>query len=82
MYPLDVIRKEIQKLYQTNPNIHVNITMKHPKIYLHNEPAVIKGVYPHIFQIEEHSSGCAQTHSLQYADVLMHSVEIRELGEK
>jgi len=42
---------------------------------------VIKGVYPHIFQIEERSSGSTKCHTLQYTDVLLHHIEIVEFGD-
>lgn len=81
MTSLDIIKIKVKKLYETNPNIHINVTLKKPKINLSNEPVVIKGVYPHIFQIEEKSSGSPKTHTLQYTYVLSHNIEIVELGE-
>ena len=81
MNSLDIIKAKIQKLYKTNPNIHINIAITSPKVNLKNEPAVIKGVYPHIFQIEERSSGSPKTHTLQYTEVLLHHVDIVELEE-
>lgn len=53
MNALDIIRAEIQKLYKTNPNIHINVEITSPKINLKNKPVIIKSVYPHIFQVEE-----------------------------
>lgn len=81
MTSLDMIKSKIQKLYKTNPNIHINVTIAKPKINLKNEPVIIKGVYPHIFRIEERSSGSPECHTLQYTEVLLHHVEILELGE-
>lgn len=81
MTSLDIIKSKIQKLYKTNPNIHINVAIAHPKLNLKNEPVVIKGIYPHIFQIEEKSSSSPKTHTLQYTDVLLHHIEIVELGE-
>ena len=78
---LDIIKAKMQKLYKTNPNIHINVAITSPKVNLKNEPVVIKGVYPHILQIEEKSSGSSKTHTLQYTDVLLHHIEIVELGE-
>ena len=49
---LTEIKIKIQKLYNTNPEIHINIHCNHPKMYYDNEPAIIRGVYPHIFQLE------------------------------
>ena len=81
MNSLDIIKAKIQKLYKTNPNIHINIAITSPKVNLKNEPVVIKGVYPHIFQIEERSSGSPKTHTHQYTEVLLHHIDIIELGE-
>lgn len=81
MTSLDIIKSKIQKIYKTNPNIHINIALTSPKVNLNGEPAVIKGVYSHIFQIEEQSTGSLKCHTLQYTDVLSHHIEIAELGE-
>ena len=39
----------------------------------------ITGVYRHIFQVEEDSSGQPKRHALQYADVLTHDIELLDL---
>ena len=44
-----------------------------------NEPAVIRGVYPHVFTIEMTTQG---KQTLQYTDLLMGNVEIVELNSK
>lgn len=79
MNALDSIRSKILKLYKTNPNIHINAALTNSKAVLKNEPVVIKGVYPHIFQIEERSSGAPKTHTLQYSDILINRIEILEM---
>ena len=78
---IDAIRNDIRNLFETNPNIHVNVTMRHPKVSVQNGPAVIKGVYPNTFQLEETESGYTQRHSVQYNDVLIGRVEILELQD-
>lgn len=78
---LDIIKSKIQKLYKYNPNIHINVSLTSPKVHLKNEPVVIKGVYPHIFQIEERSTGSPKSHTFQYTDVLQRNVEILEMDE-
>lgn len=82
MPAVDLIRDKIAKLYETNPNIHVNVSLTHPKLCLINVPAVIRGVYPHIFRIEEQSDGASKCHTLQYNDVLTRRIEIIELDQK
>lgn len=82
MTVIDNIKLKVRELYEKNPNIHITISMTHPKINLQNEPVVLKGVYPHIFQIEERTSGFVRCHSLQYSDILTKQIEILELNEK
>ena len=80
MATLDAIKTQIQALYASNPHIHVNVSITKPKVHLTNEPVVIKGVYPHIFQVEELSSGFRKCYTIQYIDVLTGHVEILELN--
>lgn len=79
MTSLDVVKSGIQRLYKSNPKIHISVSMSHPKISLKNEPVTITGVYNHIFQIEETTFGSPKRHTLQYADVLTNRIEIAEL---
>jgi uncharacterized protein Veg len=82
MIRLAVIKDKITKLYKTNPNIHINVFKKRPSICLSNEPAIITGVYPHIFRIEEQSSGFSRCYTIQYTDVLTKCIEIVEFAEE
>lgn len=81
MTSLDIIKDKIRDLYETNPNIHVNVALSNPRINIENDTVVIKGVYPHIFQIEERSTGSPKRRTLQYTDVLVRHIEILELKE-
>lgn len=76
MSSIEAIKAKIQNLYETNPQININVTLSRPKINLKNEPVTIKGVYPHIFRIEENSSGRPIIHTLQYSDILIGYIEI------
>lgn len=76
---IETIKKDIERLFKTDPHIHVNVTMRHPKVSVRNEPAQITGMYPNFFQIEERENGYPRRHTLQYNDVLMGRVEILEL---
>lgn len=78
---IETIRRDVRKLFETAPAIHVNVTMRHPKVSVQNGAAVITGVYPNIFQIEEKDNGYVQCHSVQYNDVLIGRVEILELQD-
>ena len=82
MNVLDIIRDRIRILYKTNPNIHVNVTLKRPhKTKLNNLAVVIKGVYPHMFQVEDSSEGVAKLHMHSYTDIVTKEVEILELSD-
>ena len=56
-----------------------NVSLRQPKLRLSNVPVKITGVYRHIFQIEEVSSGPPKRHALQYTDVLTHDIELLDL---
>ena len=48
-------------------------------MYYDNEPAIIRGVYPHIFQLEVKEDNQIKNFYMQYEDVLIKRVEIIEL---
>ncbi len=79
MLSLDIIKAKIKNLYETNPNIHMSITLKRPRLIIENEPVKIVGVYPNIFQIEEYSLGEARQHTLQYTDIYIGQAVIPEI---
>lgn len=76
---LDDIKKNIKNLYETNPDIHINVITSYPKMSLLNEPARITGVYKNLFRLEEYSRGFRQIHTFQYSDILIKRIEIIEL---
>ncbi len=78
MTQLDLIKKKVAYLYSTNPKIHVNVKLNHPRLEIKNGVAEIKGVYKNIFCIEEYTTGVPRTHSLQYVDILTKNFEIIE----
>ncbi len=80
IYELEQIRQRILERYRSDPNIRVNVSLRQPpKLHLNNVPVRIAGVYRHIFQVEETSSGQLKRHALQYADVLTHNIELLDL---
>ena len=76
---LQQIRQRIWERYQSNPKIRINVSIAKPKLHLNDVPVEITGVYANIFQIEEVTDGQARRHTLQYADVLTHNIEILDL---
>ena len=81
MTALDVIKGKLKKRFETDPRVHISIALSHPRIYLKDDPAVIKAVYPHVFRVEETSGGVPRCHIIQYADLLTGQIRIRELQE-
>ena len=53
MDTMDYIKSGIEKLFKTNPNIHISVSKTHPKVIVDASPAKIVGVYKNIFQVEE-----------------------------
>ena len=79
IYELQQIRQRISERYLNDPNIRINVSLRQPRLHLNNVPVRIMGVYRHIFQVEEDSSGQPKRHALQYADVLTHDIELLDL---
>ncbi len=79
MTELDDIKSKIKDLYENNPEIHINALINHPKTEIKNDRATVKGVYSHVFRIEEYSKGTPQCHTLQYTDIMTGRIEIAEL---
>lgn len=71
------IRQRILERYQRDPQIRVNVSIA--RLHLNDIPVKISGVYAHIFQVEESSSGLTKRYTLQYTDVLTHNIEILDM---
>ena len=79
LYELQQIRQRISERYRSDPNIRINVSLRQPRLHLNNVPVKITGVYRHIFQVEEDSSGQPKRHALQYADVLTHDIDLLDI---
>lgn len=73
---LRAIRDDIRARFERDPRVRLNVSLSRPKLRLEGVEAKITGVYAHIFQIEEQSSGEPRRHTLQYADVLLGAIEL------
>ena len=79
MNEIQQIRQRILERYRRDPKIRINVSIAKPRLHLNDVPVEIMGVYANIFQIEEVTGGQARRHTLQYADVLTHNIEILDL---
>ena len=79
MSTIEYIKSEIKRLYDTDPNIHINVKMTHPKVIVEGASAKIVGVYKKIFQIEANDRGHLKCYTFQYGDILIGQVVIEEL---
>lgn len=79
IFELQQIRQRISERYLSDPNLRINVSLRQPRLHLDDVPVRITGVYRHIFQVEEDSSGQPKRHALQYADVLTHDIELLNL---
>lgn len=77
---LEMVKEKIRRLYQTDPNIHISVTSTSPRIDVRNQPAEIVGVYKNIFRIKVDDNTAKHFHTLQYTDLLINKVKIREIG--
>lgn len=75
---LDSAKQLVQRLYETSPDIRVNVKVSHPRIDLENVPVTITGVYPHVFRITEREKPSPKSYTVQYTDLLIRQVEIIE----
>ncbi|MBQ3155849.1 MAG: hypothetical protein IJB81_02850 [Clostridia bacterium] len=72
---LEGCRAYVAAICKENPQIRLNIALSHAKA-VQDAPAVIVGVYKHVFCVEETSCGIPQRHTFTYADLLTRRVEI------
>ena len=80
MNPLETIREKVRVLRDSDPNIHVNVTIARPKIKLDNCPAQILEIYPNVFRLRD--IGQDKLYTVKYSDILTGQVEIVELVMK
>ncbi len=81
MSPLELIREKVKRLRDSDPHIHVNVSITRPKVKIDNEPAEILGVYPNVFRLRDMSSKDGKSYTIKYSDILTGQIEIVELGK-
>lgn len=77
---LEMIKSKVERLYQTDPFIHVSVSGTNPRIDVKNQPAEIVGVYKNIFRIKVDDNTAKHFHTLQYTDLLIQKVRISEIS--
>lgn len=77
---IEEIKTGIEKLYKTNPKVHISTIRARPKRIVTSSPAKIVGVYENIFQVEECGEDNSPTrYTVRYSDVLVGQVKVEEL---
>jgi len=80
MNDIEHIKAGIEKLYNTDPEIHFSLRQTHPRQIIDKAPARIVGVYKSIFRVEERESNDRPTYrTFQYSEVLIGQVTVHEL---
>ena len=75
MAAIDVIKNRVRERYLSNPDIHIDVSIKRPKIRIVNQEAKIIGVYKNLFQIKAEG----KRYTVLYSDILIKNVRIAEL---
>ncbi len=81
MQQLDLLREKIKQMQQNKQIIHVSISNSHPKVVLVDVPVHIQFASSQVFWIEREDKKHLFCNSFQYADLLTHRIEIKELTE-
>lgn len=75
---IDACKARIQRIYETHPQVRLNIFLTHSKV-VQDAEATIVGVYRHCFCVEERSCGTPQRHTFTYADLLTRRVDVQPI---
>ena len=78
---LSVIKSQVKHLYQTNPEVHIDLSFKNVRKHFTNVSAVITAVYSNIFTAMLKENGVEKPYTFQYVDILTHNIEIKELNK-
>jgi len=82
MRSLANIKSQVQTLFRTKPNIHINVTIPGSKIHLKKHPVTITAVYPNIFRIKDRTGNDIRQYTVQYVELMIGHVEIVELNRQ
>ena len=76
---INEMKNAISKLYERNIEVHVDVHSTKPKIHVTNATARITGVYKNLFRIETVEGGLKKGYTVQYTDLFIGKVKIKEL---
>ena len=76
------IKAKMTELYNKNVEIHVGVHSKRAKINVVSVPARITGIYKHLFMIETMENGMKKSYTVQYTDLFIGKVKIKELEKQ
>lgn len=79
---LDALRDRVKQLHKTKQIVHVSISNSHPKVVLVDLPVHIQYASSQVFWIEREDKRPLFCNSFQYADLLTHRIELKELMEE
>lgn len=78
---INTIKTKIKELYESNTILHLTIHDRKMKAFVQNAEVIISAIYPSIFQVTEYNVDSPKTYSIQYVEILMHSIQLKELDE-
>jgi uncharacterized protein Veg len=79
---IDIIKKFVENLYENGGDIHVDVHSSRPKINVNGASARIIGVYKNLFTVEALENEMKKIYTVQYSDILIGKVKIRELEKQ
>lgn len=79
MQDISVLKDMIARLYEAGGEIHIEVHSTKPRISVSDSPARITGVYKNLFRIETVEDGLKKAYTVQYTDLFIGKVRIKEL---
>lgn len=76
---LSEIKSQVKALYDKKQTIHIDLSLKCKNKNHSDYVAEITGIYPNVFTIKTLENGIEKPYSFQYADLLIHNIEIAEI---
>lgn len=81
MQDINELKERIMKLCRSGETVHVSVISKRPKINVVDAPARISEAYKNLFRVETTENGTKKAYTVQYTDLFIGKVKIREIEE-